>query len=127
VKFQKCLASLKGRCPICISCLFGKAHKHPWHSKSKESHPIRKKSDSYPGARASMDHLVSAQPGLIPQIMGQLTGQQINGVTAIVDHHLDHVNVYLMRNLTLDETLLAKHTYECFLSFIGVTAKSLSC
>ena len=64
-KIPKRLASLKGRCPICIPCLFGKAHKCPWHSKSKELHPIQRKSDNYPGARASMDHLVSAQPGLI--------------------------------------------------------------
>ena len=34
------LASLKGHCPICVACLFGTAHKHPWHSKLKESHPI---------------------------------------------------------------------------------------
>ena len=71
-----------------------------------------------------MDHLVSAQPGLIPQITGKLTGQQINGATVIVDHHSDHVYVYLMRNLTLEETLLAKHAYERFLSSIGVTAKA---
>ncbi len=42
----------------------------------------------------------------------------------IVDHHLDHVYVYLMRNLTLEETLLAKHAYERFLSSIEVTAKA---
>jgi hypothetical protein len=30
------LASLKGRCPICVACLFGTAHKCPWHSKSKK-------------------------------------------------------------------------------------------
>jgi hypothetical protein len=34
------LVSLKGRYPICMACLFGTAHKHPWHSKSRESHPI---------------------------------------------------------------------------------------
>ncbi len=34
------LASLKGCCPICVACLFGTAHKHPWHLKSKQSHPI---------------------------------------------------------------------------------------
>ncbi len=87
-------------------------------------HPIQKKSDNQPGARASMDHLVSAQPGLIPQITGKLTSQQINGASVIVDHYSDHGYVYLMRNLTLDETLLAKHAYECFLSSIGVTAKA---
>ena len=67
-EIPKPVASLKGRCPICISCFFCKAHKCPWRSKSKELHPIRKKSDNYPGARTSMDHIVSAQPGLIPQI-----------------------------------------------------------
>ncbi len=71
----KRLASLKGQCPICIPCLLGKAHKRPLHSKSKELHPIQKSSDNHPGACASMDHLVSAQPGLIPQITGKLTGQ----------------------------------------------------
>ncbi len=123
-EIPKHLASLKGRCPICISRLFGKAHKRPWHLKFKESHPIRKKSDNYPGARASMDHLVSAVPGLILQITGRLTGQQINGAAVIVDHHSDHLYIYLMRNLTFNETLLAKHAYECFLSSIGVTAKA---
>ena len=71
-----------------------------------------------------MDHLVSAQPGLIPQITGNLTGQRINGATVIVDHHSDHVYTYLMRNLSLDEMLLAKHAYKRFLSSIGVTAKA---
>jgi hypothetical protein len=71
-----------------------------------------------------MDHLVSAQPGLIPQITGKLTGQQINGTTVILDHYLDHAYLYLMQNLTLEETLLAKYAYERFLSSIGVTAKA---
>jgi hypothetical protein len=87
----RCLGSLKGRCPICAACLFGTAHKCPWHSKSKESHPVQKKSDNYPSVKASLDHLISAQPGLIPQISGKLTGMQINGATTFVDHHSDHV------------------------------------
>jgi hypothetical protein len=119
-EIPKRLVSLKGRCPICIPCLLGKAHMRPWHLKSKELHPIQKASDNHPGAHPSMDHLVSAQPGLIPQITGKLTGQQINGATVIVDHYSDQVYVYLMQNLTLEETLLAKHVYERFLSCIGV-------
>jgi hypothetical protein len=62
----KRLEQLQGRCPICVSCLFGTAHKHPWRTKSKDSHPICKESDVSPGARALGDQLVSAQPGLIP-------------------------------------------------------------
>ncbi len=102
------LATLKGRCPICLPCLFGMAHKCPWRSKSKQIHSIHKKSDDHPGARASMDHLVSVQPGLIPQISGQLTSMRITGGTVIVDHYLDHVYVYLMQNLLLEETIFGK-------------------
>jgi hypothetical protein len=31
-KIPHCLVSLKGCCPICVACLFGTAHKHPWRS-----------------------------------------------------------------------------------------------
>ncbi len=112
------------RFPICVVCFFGTAHKRPWRSKSKEIHPIRNKSDNYPGAKASLDHLVSAQPGIIPQISGKPTGLQVNGATIFVDHNSDHVYVFLMRDLTPDETILAKHAYEWFLSSIGVTSKA---
>jgi hypothetical protein len=71
-----------------------------------------------------MDDLVSAQPGLIPQISGRLTSMRITGETVIVDHYLDHVYVYLMQNLSLKETILAKHSYKQFLVAIGVTAKA---
>jgi hypothetical protein len=49
---------------------------------------------------------------------------QINGAMVIFDHYSDHVYVVFMRNLSLEETYLAKHAYECFLSSIGVTAKA---
>ena len=78
---------------------------------NKKSYPIRKKSDKYPSAKASLDRLVLAQPGLIPQNSGKLTGLQVNGATIFVDHHSDHVYVFLMWDLTLDETILAKHAY----------------
>ena len=70
-----------------------------------------------------MDHLVSMQPGLIPQISGRLTSIRITGGTVIVDHYSDHVYVYLMQNLSLEETILAKLGYKQFLEAIGVTAK----
>jgi hypothetical protein len=71
-----------------------------------------------------MDHLISTQPGIIPQISWRLTCLQINCATVIVDHYSDHIYVFLMRNLSLEETLLTKHVYECFLSSNGVTAKA---
>jgi hypothetical protein len=65
-QIPKHFAQLRYRCPICVLCLFGTAHKCPWQTKSKTSHPIWKESDMSPGAKALTDQLVSAQPGLIP-------------------------------------------------------------
>ncbi len=62
--------------------------------------------------------------GIRTSVSGRLTCMQINGATIIVDHYSDHVYVFLMRNLSPEETLLAKHAYERFLSSIGVTAKA---
>jgi hypothetical protein len=118
------LASLKGCCPICEACLFGQAHKHPLHSKSKQQHPICKPTDNAPEKQASMDHMVSAQPGLIPQTSGCLTNLRVMGATIFVDHFLDHVYVYLMKDLMLAETLMAKHAYEKYLALLGVESKA---
>jgi hypothetical protein len=41
-----------------------------------------------------------------------------------VDHYFDHVYVFLMWDLTLDETILAKHAYEQFLLNLGVTSNA---
>ncbi len=91
-----------------MACLFGQAHKCPWRSKSKQKHPIRKPTDDAPGKRSSLDQMVS---GLIPQMSGRLTNLRIMGATVFVDHYSDHVYVYLMKDLTLSETLMAKHAY----------------
>ncbi len=120
----KRLASLNGRCPICVACLFGQAHKHLWHSKLKQKHPICKPTDDAPGKQASMDQLLSAQPGLIPQMSGSLTNLRIMGATVFVDHNSDHTYIYLMRDLTLAETLMAKHAYEKFLVSLGIDSKA---
>ncbi len=41
-----------------------------------------------------------------------------------VDHYLDHTYVYLMCDLTLAETLMAKHAYERFLALLGIDSKT---
>jgi hypothetical protein len=42
----------------------------------------------------------------------------------LIDHFSDHVYVYLMKDLMLSETLLAKHAYEYFLASLGVESKA---
>ncbi len=68
--------------------------------------------------------MVSAQRGLIPQMSGCLTNLRIMAATIFDDHFSDHVYVYLMKDLTLSETLLAKHAYEHFLASFGVESKA---
>ena len=123
-KIPKRLATLKGRTPVCVACIFGTAHKKPWRTKSKKYNPIRRPEDNAPGKRISTDQLVSAQPGLIPQMSGFLTNLRIVGATVFVDHYSNHVFVYLMKDLTLAETLLAKEACERFLNSVGVSAKA---
>ena len=55
---------------------------------------------------------MSAQPGLIPKISGYLTNIRIWGTTLFVDRGSDYTRVALMRDLTLDEMILAKTSFE---------------
>jgi hypothetical protein len=122
-KFNKRLEKLKNWLPICMSCIFGTAHCKPWQCKGSHG-AIQKEFDDAPGKCVSMDHLVSAQPGLIPQMTGFLTNLRIWGATIFVDHFSDYVFVALMQDLTLDETLLAKSSSEQHANKGGLTINS---
>ena len=72
----------------------------------------------------STDQLMSAQPGLIPQMNGFfLTNSRKTGATISVDHFLDQVYVFLTCNLILKDIFLVKAEYEPFLATNGVTVK----
>ena len=59
-----------------------------------------------------MDQVVLAQPNLIPQMSGFLTSQRIWGCTTFCDHISDYVYVHLMRDFTVDETILTVNAFE---------------
>jgi hypothetical protein len=122
-KIKKKFAKLKHRLPICMSCIFGKAHRKPWRSKGSKG-SIRKETDNAPGKCVSMDQLVLAQPGLIPQMARFLTNLRIWGATVFVDHFSDYVYVTLMRDLELDKTLLAKSAFERHANKGGISIAS---
>jgi hypothetical protein len=65
-----------------------------------------------PGKCVSMDQMVSAQPGLIPQMAGFLTNLRIWGAMIFVDHYSDYIFIALMRDLTFDKKLLEKSSFE---------------
>lgn len=54
---------------------------------------------------------------------GFLTSDRTWGATTFCDHVSDFVYVHLMRNFTLEETLLAKKAYEKLLAQAGRKAK----
>eukprot|EP00956_Cyclotella_meneghiniana_P029977 scaffold74389_cov38-Cyclotella_meneghiniana.AAC.4 len=115
---------LRNDTPICISCNFGKAHKRPWWSKGKRSSPIRKESDTQVGDCVSTDQIVSAQPGLIPQMNGFLTSDRIWGVTVFVDHARHTVKRYHADNgRYADQGFLASiNSNDQTITFCGVGA-----
>jgi hypothetical protein len=76
-----------------------------------------------PGDGTSINQVISAQPGLIPQMSGYLTSACIWGATTFCDHVTDYVYVHLMKSFTLEETLLAKTAYEKLLAQAGHSAK----
>ena len=119
----KRLLKCQDKPPKCIACEFGTAHRRPWRTKGKKSGSIRKDDQVKPGDGTSVDQIVSAQPGLIPQMAGFLTSDRIWGATTFCDHVSDFVYVHLMRNFTLEETLLAKKAYEKLLAQAGRKAK----
>jgi hypothetical protein len=76
-----------------------------------------------PGSKAPTDQIVSAQTEFIPQIGRKLTNQHVNGSIVCVNNISDHIYAYLMQDLTIVETLLAKHGYEPFLAIHGIVSK----
>jgi hypothetical protein len=114
---------LKYRLPVCMSCIFGTAHCKPCHLRGAKG-SIQKEEDDSPGKCVSIDHMISAQPGLIPQMAGFLTNLRIWAASIFVDHYLDYPYVALMRDLTLDESLLAKSSFEQHANEDGVTISS---
>ena len=106
-----------------MSCIFGRSHRRPWRSK-KAPGTIRKDSETEPGDCVSIDQIISAQPGLIPQQTGYLTSMRIWGATVFVDHVSDFPFVALRPDLTLYETLLAKTYFERLATDGGVKIKS---
>ena len=71
-----------------------------------------------------MDQMVFAQPGLIPQMSGRLTHLRVMGVMVFADHFSDQVYVYLMKDLMLAETLMAKYAFVKYLASLGVESKA---
>ncbi len=110
-KLNRKFIKLKYRLPVCLYCTFGTAHCKKWRSKGAKG-SIQKEEDNAHGKCVSINHMMSAQQGLIPQMDEFLTNLRIWAASIFVDHYLDYVYVALMLDLTLDESLLAKSSFK---------------
>jgi hypothetical protein len=109
---------------LCVACQFGTAHQCQWHCKTKASGSICCPNNILPGDGTSIDQIVLAQPGLIPQMADFPTSNWIWGTTNFCNHVSNFIYVHLMQIFTLGETPLAKQAYEKVLAQVGHRAKN---
>ena len=110
--------------PLCAACAFASAHIRSWRTKKVPKSGVRKLTDVHPGDGTSADHIVSKQPGLIPQTSGTLTYERFWGAAIFVDHASDFIHGHLLRGISSQETLNAKHAYERVAKAHGVTVSA---
>ena len=110
--------------PKCPSCLYGKAHRNLWRTHKIDP---KSKSSTMPGAVVSIDQLESPVPGFMPIAKGQPTIRKYCGASVIMDHASDFTYVHMHHNLTMDETIDAKHTFERLAEQHGVQIQHYHC
>ena len=120
----KTILASEDKPPLCVARQFRQAHCCPWHRKGKASGSIHKPNRVLPaGDSTSVDQIVLAQPGLIPQMPGFPTSNRIWGPKIFCNHFSNFVYAHLMHNFTLEETLLTKRAYMKVQAQAGCTAK----
>ena len=100
------------RMPICAACTFASAHRRNWRTKGSKVSAIRRETDINPGDGTSADHLMSRQPGLMPQSTGSLTHRRFWATVIFTDHATDFVYGHPICSTSSQDTLDAKHAYE---------------
>ena len=87
-------------------------------------HAIRQHNETAPGDRVSIDHVISAQPGLVPRMDGRHTRDRINSVCVFIDHVSGLSYSHMQTSVNNEQTVEAKHAFETFAASHGVTIKS---
>ena len=70
-----------------------------------------------------MDHVISAQPGLVPRMDSKHTKERITAGCVFFDHVSNHSYTHLQTRVDNDQTIQAKRAYERFVASHGVTLK----
>jgi hypothetical protein len=110
------------RVPKCQSCLWGRATKQPWYSKSQTKRKIR--TVNTPGECVSVDQLESPVPGLVGQNKGFFYRKRYKVATIFVDHYSRMSFVYLQESTKGEETNIAKKAFETHAATFGITIQN---
>ncbi len=109
--------------PICSACIYGKATKTPWRTKTATRKTPRQVTK--PGECVAVDQLESSTPGFIGQLKGAiLTKQRYKYATVFVDMFSDYTYLYFHTAITSEETLKAKQAFEAHASTYGVKVEN---
>ena len=85
--------------------------------------PIRKAKDG-PGDVVSVDHIISHQLGLMPQVTGIVSNKRYSVAVLIVDNATDFIYLHLIESPTTTATMAAKYAFEWVTKSYGVTIKA---
>ena len=108
---------------ICHSCFFGKCKRKPWRTKGPPGY-LRSDEDNFPGAKVSVDHVISVQPGLVPRMDGCHTKDRIIGACVFLDDCTRYSYTHLQTSIDGDQTLKAKQGFEQHSASFGVKIKA---
>ena len=114
---------LKDHNLTCPSCIFGKCKRKPWRTKGQPG-SLRSEEENTPGAKVSIDHVISAQPGLVPRMDGRHTKDRITGACVFIDNHTRYSYTHLQTSIDGLQTLAAKHGFEQHSDACGVSIKA---
>ena len=109
--------------PVCSACMYAKATKRPWRSKTRKNSP-KSCEPLRPGSVVSVDQMVSPVHGLIAQMTGFLTNKRYRYATVFVDQATRLGYVYLQKTSTAEETIKAKQAFEAYSRVRGVQIKA---
>jgi hypothetical protein len=121
--FPRRFLQLKDKNLICPSCVFGKCKRKPWRTKGQPG-SLRSEEDNSPGARVSIDHVISKQPGLVPRMDGRHTRDRITGACVFLDNHTRYSYSHLQTSIDNEQTLEAKQGFEQHASSNDINIKA---
>ena len=104
--------------PVCAGCAFGAITEVLWRGKETVKQVF---TETKPGQCVSVDQMISTKVGFFAQIKRKLTTKRYHVATIFVNHFSGYKYDHLMTNLSLNETVAAKHAFECHAYESGVT------